>query len=435
MPGHRTQDTNNCTASKTMSTKTELTTDKVALLLKRLLNVKEKTQKGLPDDMEELVENFLDAQETFVRGIDKFMHRVSPEWKFDDKEAVTAIVETCPEFLQTVGHDTKGIPLHYNAPGSRVGEANGMYFLLFAKVGYEHGIGGKDGRGGLLVKDREPFNPLQNCARLNTSSHEVMTALMEMNPPLFTKEDVSGQQLLHCAAVHGNLEDLKFYIDLDPRCLFQKDEIDDYYPIRVCEDDIEAVQYLLKRALEYNPRHPSIGGLFSKYANSQNIFHDHNRVVLRDIISKNGKKKAWDAIEKELSPYKDIPILHRVIEHAPDQIMEVVSRFPHASFLRDENNRLPIHIALEKGIEWSVELVAIMNANMSHLNQKDPVTGYYPFALAAEEPRCDLRTIYHLLKMHPGQIESGMDHTLPAHKESKRRNTLPVRRSKRRRII
>ena len=111
-----------------------------------------------------------------------------------------------------------------------------------------------------------------------------------------------------------------------------------------------------------------------------------------------------------------------MIECIPEQFNQTIHRFPHSLFLRDENNRLPIYIALERGLKWSIGLVAIMSANMSYLNQKDPVTGYYPFALAAEEPRCDLRTIYYLLRMHPGLIESGIDYgKLAAARESKRR--------------
>ena len=133
----------------------------------------------------------------------------------------------------------------------------------------------------------------------------------------------------------------------------------------------------------------------------------------------------WDMIEPALSPYKEIPILHRVIEYAPQHISTVINRFPHSVFLRDESNRLPIHVALQKGLQWSDGLVSIMNANISHLIEKDPVSGCHPFVLAAEEPRCDLSTFYYMMMMHPGQIESaGFDdheHESTAADRSKRR--------------
>ena len=49
--------------------------------------------------------------------------------------------------------------------------------------------------------------------------------------------------------------------------------------------------------------------------------------------------------------------------------------------LRDQNNRLAIHTALDQGMKWSNDLLAIMYVNMEHLNEKDPQTGYPPFAL------------------------------------------------------
>ena len=62
---------------------------------------------------------------------------------------------------------------------------------------------------------------------------------------------------------------------------------------------------------------------------------------------------------------------------------------------------LPKHTVLAKGLKWSARLVTIINVNISHLNDgKDPpLTGYYPLALAAEEPRSDFRTSNYLRSM------------------------------------
>ncbi len=40
------------------------------------------------------------------------------------------------------------------------------------------------------------------------------------------------------------------------------------------------------------------------------------------------------------------------------------------------------------------------------MKDRDPVTGLYPFALAASEPSCDIKTIVYLLKLHP---DHGLD--------------------------
>eukprot|EP00551_Chaetoceros_affinis_P005981 CAMPEP_0203667562 /NCGR_PEP_ID=MMETSP0090-20130426/4386_1 /ASSEMBLY_ACC=CAM_ASM_001088 /TAXON_ID=426623 /ORGANISM="Chaetoceros affinis, Strain CCMP159" /LENGTH=57 /DNA_ID=CAMNT_0050531765 /DNA_START=1 /DNA_END=171 /DNA_ORIENTATION=+ len=50
---------------------TKLSIEKVSLLLQGLLDVKNNdSQKDLPKDVEELVDNLLKAQEAFVDGID-----------------------------------------------------------------------------------------------------------------------------------------------------------------------------------------------------------------------------------------------------------------------------------------------------------------------------------------------------------------------------
>ncbi len=351
-------------------------------------------------------------------------------WKTDEEETVTAIIKTCPEVLHTKGRDEYGrTPLHCVAETSDH-EANMLYIPLLAKVGYEHGVGGKDGRGGLLVKNNNGMmNVLQRCAWYDNSSHEIMKTLLEMDPPLFKKEDIAEYNLLHNAAISmrfggWNVDCLKFYINLDTCSLFKKGS-HGCYPIGDATN-IDAAQYLLKRALKYNPEHPSIGGLFSIATRSTLTVISHRRRCLLYFNRGGEVKKWWNMIQKELTAYKDIPILHRIIEKDPHLITEAVKRFPHALFLRDANNRLPIHVALENGLKWSNGLMLIMNTNMPHLNEKDPVTGYYPFALAAEEPRCDLKTIHYLLRMHPGQIESGIDND--------KDNTTTSHESKRRRI-
>jgi hypothetical protein len=78
-----------------------------------------------------------------------------------------------------------------------------------------------------------------------------------------------------------------------------------------------------------------------------------------------------------------------------------MTRFPDSVLVRDDGNRLPIHVALESGMSWSPDLVSIINANRPHLKDNDPVTGWPPFVLAAMEPSCGLMTTFYLLKKHP----------------------------------
>ena len=143
---------------------------------------------------------------------------------------------------------------------------------------------------------------------------------------------------------HLRAKSLSFFAleqNLKPSSLFQKCS-GGYYPITHAKKNIDIAQYLLKRALKYNPHHHSIGGLISTC--------DNGETLLQTFISRFGRQRTWDMLEREISPYKNVPILHRMIEHAPEETMEVFNRFPHSIYLRDEKNRLPIHVALEKGM-------------------------------------------------------------------------------------
>jgi len=391
---------------KTSTNRTILSHKKVSLLLEGLVDLD--TQKGLPEDVEVLVTNFLNSKNEFIRGIDKFMHR--KKWEVEEEKTVKTIINICPEFLHTKDDDGN-IPIHCTATHLSSHDSMKLYFPLLAEVGYNDGVGGKDGRGGILVQNDTGTFALRRCTMYDKSNHEVIRALMNIDPPLFSKEDVSKYKLVRGNVLWpSNLEAIKFYVEMSPSSLFEQDHLGGT-PLS-CAYFINIAQYLLRRALQHDSKHKSIGGLFPQGNSGKTK-------IFEGMEERFGIEEAWDMIEKEVSLYKDLPILHRTIQYAPEKINQVMNRFPHSLFVRDERNRLPIHLALEKGLKWSTELVAIMNANMLHLNEKDPATGYYPFALAAEG-RSDLRTINHLLRMHPDQIEAGICNKSATH-ELKRR--------------
>ena len=84
-----------------------------------------------------------------------------------------------------------------------------------------------------------------------------------------------------------------------------------------------------------------------------------------------------------------------------------VNTFPDSVYECDPcDSRLPVHIAVERGMKWSMELILLMNATQQYLKYVDPVTKLPVFALAGmSDDSCDLRTIYHLLRKNPEQID------------------------------
>ena len=168
------------------------------------------------------------------------------------------------------------------------------------------------------------------------------------------------------------------------------------------EKCLETAQYLLHRAIVENPSNPTVGGLFAKVK-----FNNCSDLVLNRLVKRYGEERTWDCIEKALSSFPNLTILHQTIKCAPQHYLMAMSKFPDSMLVRDANNRLPIHVALECGMPWTHLLVSIINANRSHLKDIDPITKWPPFVLAGldDEKSCDLRTIYYLLRKNPEHVE------------------------------
>jgi hypothetical protein len=383
------------------STATVLSIEKTATLLRNLVDLGNQTNVGFPSIIEEYVSELLDAQTIFVNQIDQYMHR--REHDVNEVETVRVIIEACPEFLTTKNGSGK-LPIFSSAHDY---PSSSIFVPLLAKAGHQHGIGGLNGRGGLLMDDSRGFNTLQYLT--SNPSADTFKALMSTEPPLFQKQDVRDHQLLHFAVVHKQIENVKLMIELDASCIYHcngQNQIPichSYFAPAVIDKEtkireLEIVRYLLQTAIKYDAHHPSIGGLFRAGT-------DNEGLVLSSIISKFGRRDTWDCIEQALSRFDNLPILHQTILHAPQHCITVMTHFPDSVFLRDKRNRLPIHVALASGMSWSSNLVAIINANRPHLKDRDPLTGWPPFTLAAMEPSCGLKTAYYLLMKNPEQAE------------------------------
>jgi hypothetical protein len=73
---------------------------------------------------------------------------------------------------------------------------------------------------------------------------------------------------------------------------------------------------------------------------------------------------------------------------------------------RDGSGRLPLHSACEHSLPWTNGLSCIVNANMPALESIDPITCLPPFAHCAIGAKSDLESIYELLRLHPGGMDS-----------------------------
>jgi hypothetical protein len=351
----------------------------------------EATVPAVPNEIESLVLNLQAAYQRFNFGIEQYMHKKKRH--VNEVETVKAIIRN-PYYL-TVKNEEGNLPIHTAAQDA---SSSSTYVPLLAQAGVQHGVGGSRGRGGLLVKEAEhAIRPIKNIAFKGDLS--TMQALRNIEPPLLTKCDVPKYLLIHCTIRYShNLEMMKMLIEMNPAALYTRCN-KGKLPLHMIST-LDATKLLLDKAIECDPNHSSVGGLFAK--NKEGI------LPIRQIISRYGKEDGWKCIEEALSRHKEVPILHKAIRHTPELIEDVISSFPHSCFLRDRDGRLPIHMALERGIEWGPDLVSLINANMAHLDYVDPVTKLCPYALAAMRPACDLRTINYLLQLHPKHVSQSL---------------------------
>lgn len=390
-----------------ITSSTTLSIEKTAKLLQNLIDLRDKGNLAFPEKISKGIDSLVEAQQKFVQGIDDYLHESESFEYEDDIEMVTTIVQTCPEFLATRDR-YEYLPCHYAAGFEEINPSP-KYLPLFANIGYKHAIGGENSRGGLLVCDR-----CNNNALRYVNDHNVLDLFQKNNPPLFFKEDIRNYTLLHDAAYfdESSFDLVKYLCDLDPSCLYQRDgdnELPLHYAVETAKSDEKkkVVEYLLQQSVLYSESNETIGGLFEK-----NLYDD---LVLDAFVERWGSEDVWDCIEKALSKNNNLdklPILHQTIRHAPQYVAEVIKRFPSSVHVRDSNNsnRLPIHVALETGMGWSLELIYLISHSKELMREVDPVSKCPPFALAGMGPSCcDLRTVYSLLRKNPEQIEIWCD--------------------------
>ena len=90
--------------------------------------------------------------------------------------------------------------------------------------------------------------------------------------------------------------------------------------------------------------------------------------------------------------------------HPPSMDSFLPDRRPAAT--RDGSDRLPLHLACDRSLRWKMGLESIVSANMSALESYDPSSSLPPFALCAIGPKSELDSVYTLLRLHPGSIDS-----------------------------
>mmetsp|Transcript_28313 Transcript_28313/g.34997 ORF Transcript_28313/g.34997 Transcript_28313/m.34997 type:complete len:348 (+) Transcript_28313:307-1350(+) len=269
-------------------------------------------------------------------------------------------------------------------------------------------------RGGLRLSFKTGTCPLQLL--IKRGSLQVLKGLAEANPPFLSREDVSKHSLLHLAAGYGHLDVVQFLITLDPQAVSSRNK-HGALPIHMTCSSIRESHDELSRFRSV--REILIETFLTRvYFKST---HDQSRIDPQDAItvfewffptpnsrsSKDARKDYVQDIVSILNQFDlEIPILPAAIKvDAPQyHIQQIIDLIRECAEVRDESNRLSLHLAAEQGIKWSEGLKDVLDAFVPAIYEADVVTGLPQFALAAAGGDSDLDGVYELMKRFPDPI-------------------------------
>uniref|UniRef100_A0A7S3PV52 Uncharacterized protein n=1 Tax=Chaetoceros debilis TaxID=122233 RepID=A0A7S3PV52_9STRA len=351
------------------------------------------------------------------------------------KEQVKALISICPEALaqkDNFGHGLLPIQkaaLHNSVDSNHAHACcrvdSGIPFIpMLAQEGIQRQIGGKDSRGGLLATydsssgsfdessngsedySEHDFNVIQKlCVQMKAKDNESMKRCLEtiktlISMNLLRKEDVIDHDLLYLSswsfASGCNRSMLfSFLVNWNPEALksFHRGQL----PIHsAAEYNEESFRHILRAGVHYFA--DDLGFLFTR--------NDDNETAIARGIRTLKPNLLMNIVQQCIPPDANYPILHQVIRHEPQLIGHFSPRYPISMYKRDLDGRLPLHVALDCGMKWSVHLVLMINSTDNHVQKKkDPVTKLPLFLLAAAGENSDLMATYHLMRRHPDVLE------------------------------
>ena len=145
-------------------------------------------------------------------------------------------------------------------------------------------------------------------------------------------------------------------------------------------------------------------------------------------MTKYGKANALACIKKCIPSGKGYPILHSVAKHVPHLENDIIAYYLDDFEVRDRRGRSLSHTKIAMGKSFLSDVLFFKRTvTKTELKEKDPVTGLYPFMLAAAESKCDLNGIYTLLRRKarlccPKNLDGDVSSTSGSHGSSGNRN-------------
>ncbi len=342
------------------------------------------------------------AEQEMIEKAGKFLHNIRV-----GRQTIEEINSVVKAFPASVLHtDDEGrLPIQVTA------RFDTMEFIPYIAQAHVHSqfevTTDGDKRGGLLCKlIGDPFNRNVIQCIVNLSSDRIDNDLYDIRcvkvlyklreKELLLREDIETMNLLFYSVFSSSQRRFDFLADWYPDAMrLSKWRGKPLIHATIGFKSIASFDIVLKASMRHFPS--KIGFLFMKY---------QGKTACEAACEKYGIHETMATIKKCIPPSDNVPILHHVVRFAPKYLHEFKIRYPEAVHLRDSSGRLLFHTELYcRRRIFCDDPKFFTKVSDYDLAEQDPVTGLYPFMIAASEERCDLTGVYILCRRRPDLFE------------------------------
>ena len=320
------------------------------------------------------------------------------------------------------------------------------YIPLLAKEGVKHKVGGDGARGGLLLGifgddyDRNVLQALINRGTKGPTRNKVLfdnamlNAMKELREAkLLRKEDIDEYSLLYWTCRRKCQLRFEFLLDWVSEGL--KLHRHEGKPIihAIIKNEKLSIKHFATFFENALKRHPNeLGLLFQK--------DDRGKTACERAFKRYGREATFKIIGDYIpSDSTEFPILHHVVENAPQYINQFAMRYQSAGFLRDSKGRTLCQAEIASGSKrFTNDAAFFVRMSDEQVREIDPGTDLYPFVvlasgetnalypfavLSSDETTSDLSAVYYMLRRNPSLVNSGIKRCSITGRKRKRNET------------
>lgn len=277
-------------------------------------------------------------------------------------------------------------------------------------------------RGGLLANAQNGNIPLQNL--IQVADADTVNYLVSAIPPLLQRDDLDEYDLLGIAWRSHNMVAFKALLFFHPEFAalslpkFLSTIVDYFYTETVDTSILQKFNKLLQFGFDLNVYTSyELGGLLASTTSEGktvltaivNTCENPQKQLLLGRFANNPKKKRMKKITipkflrcmNQVMKKNNAPLLHAIIRSdLCHKVHLFLPTFKWSIQMKDKDGRIPIQTALMQKQACSLSIICtLLDYQKTSISIKDPVTGLYPFGLAALTGNLDV--CYYLLRQKP----------------------------------